>query len=195
MNYYDTSYDTICHLCSCFFIFTWIWTSQYFILLRIGVFSWLSCFSPIGLVGASNCPWYLEVFPKNTWRIQKPIYSHPSGAADLCLDWSAQQGNNAYPNTQVLGHLSYSLGQYKESLMKFAEQLNEPGYERTSDSYTASFGRLFQGEPTLSLVNPDQCFGAVCVLHSPRKDEAAYGFFMAYQILRWTCRQIGNLRC
>ena len=32
---------------------------------------------------------------------------------------------------QVLGHLSYSLGQYKEALTKFAEQLNEPGYDRT----------------------------------------------------------------
>lgn len=29
---------------------------------------------------------------------------------------------------QVLGHLSYSLGQYKEALTKFAERLNEPGY-------------------------------------------------------------------
>ena len=31
---------------------------------------------------------------------------------------------------QVLGHLSYSLGQYKEALTKFAERLNEPGYDR-----------------------------------------------------------------
>ena len=55
---------------------------------------------------------------------------------------------------QVLGHLSYSLGQYKEALTKFAERLNEPGYDRTSDGYAALFGQFFKGEPTLSLDNP-----------------------------------------
>ena len=55
---------------------------------------------------------------------------------------------------QVLGHLSYSLGQYKEALTKFAERLNEPGYDRTPDGYAAMFGQFFKGEPTLSLDNP-----------------------------------------
>ena len=55
---------------------------------------------------------------------------------------------------QVLGHLSYSLGQYKEALTKFAERLNEPDYDRTPDGYAAMFGQFFKGEPTLSLDNP-----------------------------------------
>lgn len=55
---------------------------------------------------------------------------------------------------QVLGHLSYSLGQYKEALTKFAERLSEPGYDRTPDGYAAMFGQFFKGEPTLSLDNP-----------------------------------------
>ncbi len=55
---------------------------------------------------------------------------------------------------QVLGHLGYSLGQYKEALTKFAERLNEPGYDRTPDGYAAMFGQFFKGEPTLSLDNP-----------------------------------------
>ncbi len=55
---------------------------------------------------------------------------------------------------QVLGHLSYSLGQYKEALTKFAERLNEPGHDRTSDGYAAMFGQFFKSEPTLSLDNP-----------------------------------------
>ena len=55
---------------------------------------------------------------------------------------------------QVLGHLSYSLGQYKEALTKFAERLNEPDYDRTPDGYATMFGQFFQGEPTLSLDNP-----------------------------------------
>ena len=55
---------------------------------------------------------------------------------------------------QVLGHLSYSLGQYKEALTKFAERLNEPGHDRTSDGYAAMFGQFFKSEPTLSLNNP-----------------------------------------
>ena len=49
---------------------------------------------------------------------------------------------------QVLGHLSYSLGQYKEALTKFAERLNEPDYDRTQDGYAAMFGQFFKGEPT-----------------------------------------------
>ena len=55
---------------------------------------------------------------------------------------------------QVLGHLSYSLGQHKEALTKLAERLNEPGYDRTPDGYAAMFGQFFKGEPTLSLDNP-----------------------------------------
>jgi len=39
-------------------------------------------------------------------------------------------------------------------LTKFAEQLNEPGYDRTPDGYAAMFGQFFKGEPTLSLNNP-----------------------------------------
>ena len=50
--------------------------------------------------------------------------------------------------------MSYSLGQYKEALTKFAEQLNEPSYDRTPDGYAAMFGQFFKGEPTLSLDNP-----------------------------------------
>ena len=42
---------------------------------------------------------------------------------------------------QVLGHLSYSLGQYKEALTKFAELLNELGYDRTPGGYAAMFGQ------------------------------------------------------
>ena len=55
---------------------------------------------------------------------------------------------------QVLGHLSYSLRQYKEALTKFAERLNEPGYDRTPDGYAAMFGQFFRNKPTLSLENP-----------------------------------------
>ena len=50
--------------------------------------------------------------------------------------------------------MSYSLGQYKEALTKFAERLNEPGHDRTSDGYAAMFGQFFKSEPTLSLDNP-----------------------------------------
>ena len=42
----------------------------------------------------------------------------------------------------------------REALTKFAERLNEPGYDRTSDGYAAMFGQFFKGEPTLSLNNP-----------------------------------------
>ena len=84
----------------------------------------------------------------------KPICSSLSRAADLCFDWSAQQGNNARPNRTGAGAFELFVGQYKEALTKFAEQLNEPGYDRTPDGYAAMFGQFFKGEPTLSLDNP-----------------------------------------
>ena len=56
--------------------------------------------------------------------------------------------------TQVLGHLSYSLRQYKDALLPFARQLNEPGHDRTAEGYAALFGQFFQEEPTLSDGNP-----------------------------------------
>lgn len=55
---------------------------------------------------------------------------------------------------QTLGYLSYSLGQYTEALTKFADQLNDPSYDRTPDGYASMFGQFFQGEPTLSPDNP-----------------------------------------
>ena len=81
---------------------------------------------------------------------------------------------------QVLGHLSYSLGQYKEALTKFAERLNEPDYDRTPDGYAAMFGQFFKGEPTLSLDNPawmplTNASGAVCIRRSAWKDGATVG--------------------
>ena len=56
--------------------------------------------------------------------------------------------------TQVLGHLSYSLRQYKDALLPFVQQLNEPGHDRTAEGYAALFGQFFQEEPTLSDGNP-----------------------------------------
>ena len=56
--------------------------------------------------------------------------------------------------TQVLGHLSYSLRQYKDALLPFARQLNEPGHDRTAEGYAALFGQFFQEKPTLSDGNP-----------------------------------------
>ena len=41
----------------------------------------------------------------------------------------------------------------KEALTKYADQLNEPGYDRTPDGYAAMFGQFFQEGPTLSLDN------------------------------------------
>ena len=36
-------------------------------------------------------------------RCQSLFAAHPAGAADLCLDWSAQQGNHARPNRAGAG--------------------------------------------------------------------------------------------
>lgn len=55
---------------------------------------------------------------------------------------------------QVLGHLSYSLAQYQESLTQFADQLNESRCDRTPDGYAAMFGQFFKEDLTLSPENP-----------------------------------------
>ena len=90
-----------------------------------------------------------------TLRIEKVqnVIGIPNCGRDIVLG-SLADGNMLVRIAQVLGHLSYSLGQYKEALTKFAERLNEPGYDRTSDGYAAMFGQFFKSEPTLSLDNP-----------------------------------------
>ncbi len=56
--------------------------------------------------------------------------------------------------TQVLGHLSYSLRQYKDTLLQFARLLNGPGHDRTAEGYAALFGQFFREEATISGNNP-----------------------------------------
>ena len=67
----------------------------------------------------------------------------------------------------VLGHLSYSLRQYKMTLTAFAEFLQENTEIRTPTGYAAAFGQFFRGKRDSggkqSLVDgADQCDGAVC---------------------------------
>ena len=54
----------------------------------------------------------------------------------------------------VLGHLSYSLRQYKMTLTAFAEFLQENAEIRTPTGYAAAFGQFFRGNATLEESNP-----------------------------------------
>lgn len=54
----------------------------------------------------------------------------------------------------VLGHLSYSLRQYKMTLTAFAEFLQENTEIRTPTGYAAAFGQFFKGNATLEESNP-----------------------------------------
>ena len=54
----------------------------------------------------------------------------------------------------VLGHLSYSLRQYKMTLTAFAEFLQENAKIRTPTGYAAAFGQFFRENATLEESNP-----------------------------------------
>jgi hypothetical protein len=54
----------------------------------------------------------------------------------------------------VLGHLSYSLRQYKMTLTAFAEFLQENAEIRTPTGYAATFGHFFKENSTLEEGNP-----------------------------------------
>ena len=54
----------------------------------------------------------------------------------------------------VLGHLSYSLRQYKKNLTAFAEFLQENAEIRTPTGYAAAFGQFFRENATLEEDNP-----------------------------------------
>ena len=54
----------------------------------------------------------------------------------------------------VLGHLSYSLRQYKMTLTAFAEFLQENAEIRTPIGYAAAFGQFFRENATLEESNP-----------------------------------------
>ena len=54
----------------------------------------------------------------------------------------------------VLGHLSYSLRQYKMTLTAFAEFLQENAEIRTPAGYAAAFGQFFKENATLEESNP-----------------------------------------
>ena len=54
----------------------------------------------------------------------------------------------------VLGHLSYSLRQYKMTLTAFAEFLQENAEIRTPTGYAAAFGQFFKENATLEESNP-----------------------------------------
>ena len=54
----------------------------------------------------------------------------------------------------VLGHLSYSLRQYKKTMTAFAEFLQENAEIRTPAGYAAAFGQFFRENATLEESNP-----------------------------------------
>ena len=90
----------------------------------------------------------------------------------------------------VLGHLSYSLRQYKKTMTVFAEFLQENAEIRTPAGYAAAFGQFFRENATLeesgSFVDgTDQCDGAVCPRDPSRQCGGAACQADAFCILRW----------
>jgi hypothetical protein len=50
----------------------------------------------------------------------------------------------------VLAHLGYSLGQFQDTMLKFAELLNAAEQERSPSGYAVAFGDFFSSNPSLS---------------------------------------------
>lgn len=76
-------------------------------------------------------------FCNRMYRYKSLFAGHSAGAANCTLNGKHSKATLFVRIAQVLGHLSYSLGKNKEALTNFAEQLNEPGYDRTLVSYAA----------------------------------------------------------
>lgn len=90
----------------------------------------------------------------------------------------------------VLGHLSYSLHQYKKTMTAFAEFLQENAEIRTPAGYAAAFGQFFQGKRDSGgkqsiMDGTDQCDSAVCPCDPSRKYAGAACQADAFCILRW----------
>lgn len=73
-----------------------------------------------------------------------------SGNLMNALDPQYQKALTLLRVVPVLAHLGYSLEQFQDTMLQFAESLNTAEQERSPSGYAASFGDFFSSNPSLS---------------------------------------------
>ena len=73
-----------------------------------------------------------------------------SGNLMNALDPQYQKALTLLRIVPVLAHLGYSLEQFQDTMLQFAESLNTAEQERSPSGYAASFGDFFSSNPSLS---------------------------------------------
>src|SRR5699024_8164423 len=73
-----------------------------------------------------------------------------SGNLMIALDHQYQKALTLLRVVPVLAHLGYSLEQFQDTMLQFAESLNTAEQERSPSGYAASFGDFFSSNPSLS---------------------------------------------
>ena len=73
-----------------------------------------------------------------------------SGNLTNALDPQYQKALTLLRVVPVLAHLGYSLEQFQDTMLQFAESLNTAEQERSPSGYAASFGDFFSSNPSLS---------------------------------------------
>ena len=73
-----------------------------------------------------------------------------SGNLMNALDPQYQKALTLLRVVPVLAHLSYSLEQFQNTMLQFAESLNTAEQERSPSGYAVSFGDFFSSNPSLS---------------------------------------------
>lgn len=62
---------------------------------------------------------------------------------DILSDPKYEQGKTLLRTLPVLAQLGYSLEQYQQTMLAFAEKLNDPGFKRTPQNIAVLFGECF----------------------------------------------------
>lgn len=95
---------------------------------------------------------YIQKVFSNEYLENAMAYAKSLASGNLmnALDPQYQKALTLLRVVPVLAHLGYSLEQFQDTMLQFAESLNTAEQERSPSGYAASFGDFFSSNPSLS---------------------------------------------
>lgn len=95
---------------------------------------------------------YIQKVFSNEYLENAMAYAKSLASGNLmnALDPQYQKALTLLRVVPVLAHLGYSLEQFQDTMLQFAEALNTAEQERSPSGYAASFGDFFSSNPSLS---------------------------------------------
>ena len=95
---------------------------------------------------------YIQKVFSNEYLENAMAYAKSLASGNLmnALDPQYQKALTLLRVVPVLAHLGYSLEQFQDTMLQFAESLNTAEQERSPCGYAASFGDFFSSNPSLS---------------------------------------------